>query len=303
LNSPVSSRLSERLHARQQHRRAIALLILCTGLWSTAGVATRFLDQTEGFEIAFWRALACMGCISIVLMIQRGRQWLRPIVSAGWVGWLSGAMWAVMFTCFMLALTHTSVANVLVVMAASPLLAALLGKLMLKEVIGLRTWCAIVVAGAGMIWMTREGLSGDGLIGMAIAAAVPVASAVNLVVLKKAGAALDLGPAVLLGALLCALVTLPLAWPLSTSGHDLMVLGLLGMFQLALPCMLLVAIAKHLAPQEIALLCLLEVVLGPLFAWIGVGERPSGSTLQGGALVLVALAFNAYFSTKARSIT
>ncbi len=266
-------------------------------------MATRFLDHTEGFEIAFWRALACMGCITIVLMVQRGRQWLEPIRSAGWVGWLSGAMWGVMFTCFMLALTHTSVANVLVVMAASPLLAALLGKVMLNEIIGLRTWCAIVVAGAGMVWMTREGLSGDGLLGMAIAAAVPIASAVNLVVLKKAGARLDLGPAVLLGALLCAIVTLPLAWPLGASGNDLIVLGLLGAFQLALPCLLLVAIAKHLAPQEISLLCLLEVVLGPLFAWIGVGERPSNSSLQGGALVLVALAFNAYFSTKARSIT
>jgi drug/metabolite transporter (DMT)-like permease len=288
---------------RQQHRRAIALLVLCTALWSTAGVATRFLDQAEGFEIAFWRALACMGCITIVLMVQQGRRWLTPILSAGWVGWLSGAMWAVMFTCFMLALTHTSVANVLVVMAASPLLAALLGKLTLNEIIGLRTWCAILVAGIGMIWMTREGLTGDGLIGMAIAAAVPVASAVNLVVLKKAGARLDLGPSVMLGALLCAVVTLPLAWPLGASGHDLLILGMLGVFQLALPCMLLVAIAKHLAPQEIALLCLLEVVLGPLFAWIGVGERPSNSTLQGGALVLIALAFNAYFSTKARSIT
>lgn len=278
------------------------VLVLCTALWSTAGVSTRFLDRAEGFEIAFWRALACMLCITVVLMLQRGRHWFAPIRDAGWAGWLSGAMWAVMFTCFMLALTHTSVANVLVVMAASPLLAALLGKVALNEVIGLRTWLAILVAGLGMLWMTREGLSGDGLLGMAIAAAVPVASAINLVVLKKAGARLDLGPAVLLGALICAVLTLPIAWPLGASRHDLLILGALGVFQLALPCLLLVGVARHLAPQEIALLCLLEVVLGPLFAWIGVGERPSVSTLQGGALVLVALAFNAYFSTKARSI-
>lgn len=285
------------------HRRAILILVLCTALWSTAGVATRFLEQAEGFEIAFWRALSCMVCIAGVMMIQRGRYWLEPIRSAGWAAWISALMWAVMFTCFMLALTRTTVANVLVVMAASPLLAALLGRALLNEFIGIRTWCAIVMAGIGMIWMTREGLSGEGLAGMAIAAAVPFASAINLVILKKAGAQLDLGPSVMMGAMICALVTLPMAWPLGASLNDLAIIGALGVFQLALPCLLLVSVSRHLAPQEIALLCLLEVVLGPLFAWIGVGERPSISTLQGGALVLAALAFNAYFSTKARSIT
>lgn len=285
------------------HRRAILILVLCTALWSTAGVATRFLEQAEGFEIAFWRALSCMVCIAGVMMIQRGRYWLEPIRSAGWAAWISALMWAVMFTCFMLALTRTTVANVLVVMAASPLLAALLGRALLNEFIGIRTWCAIVMAGIGMIWMTREGLSGEGLAGMAIAAAVPFASAINLVILKKAGAQLDLGPSVMMGAMICALVTLPMAWPLGASLNDLAIIGALGVFQLALPCLLLVSVSRHLAPQEIALLCLLEVVLGPLFAWVGVGERPSISTLQGGALVLAALAFNAYFSTKARSIT
>lgn len=303
LNAPAAPPRVDLHLLRQQHRRAILILVLCTALWSTAGVATRFMEQTEGFEIAFWRALSCMICIAAVLMAQRGRHWLEPVRSAGWAGWISACMWAVMFTCFMLALTHTSVANVLVVMAASPLLAALLGRAVLREHIGLRTWTAIGVAGIGMVWMTREGLSGDGLLGMAIAAAVPLASAINLVVLKKSGPSLDLGPAVMMGALICAVVTLPMAWPIGTNAQDLAIMAALGAFQLALPCLLLVGVAKHLAPQEIALLCLLEVVLGPLFAWIGVGERPSASTLQGGALVLGALAFNAYFSTKARSIT
>jgi len=58
------------------------------------------------------------------------------------------------------------------------------------------------------------------------------------------------------------------------------------------PCMLMVRAAHHLAPHEIALLGLLEVVLGPIWVWIGVGEAPSASTLQGGALVLFALLLN-----------
>jgi drug/metabolite transporter (DMT)-like permease len=177
-------------------------------------------------------------------------------------------------------------------MAASPLLAALLGLAVLREPVLPRTWAAIAIAAAGIVWMVRDGLSGQGLAGMAVAFAVPVASAINIVLLKRSNGRVDLVPAVLLGALISMAVTLPLAWPLSASTPDLAILAALGVFQLAVPCMLMVRAAQHLAPHEIALLGLMEVVLGPLWAWLGAGEAASASTLQGGALVLVALLLN-----------
>ncbi len=297
---PIEPTARLRPAARRTHLRALLTMLGCTLLWSTAGVATRFLDRAAGFEIAFWRSLFCAVFVIVTMMVLHRGQWLSRTLSGGWLGWLSGLMWAVMFTCFMIALTFTSVANVLVVMAAAPLLAALLGMLVLREAVAPRTWLAIGVAGIGLIWMVREGLSGDGLTGMAIAFAVPVASALNLVLLKKSGARLDLVPSVLLGALICMAVTLPLAWPLSTGTRDLLILAALGCLQLALPCMLMVRVAHHLAPHEIALLGLLEVVLGPLWAWLGAGERPGGSTIQGGALVLGALAFNEWLAQRER---
>lgn len=289
-----------RTGARRTHQRALLTMLACTMLWSTAGVATRFLDRAAGFEIAFWRSFFCAGFVIATMIVLHRGLWLSRTLAGGGLGWLSGLMWAVMFTCFMLALTFTSVANVLVVMAAAPLLAALLGMMVLHESVPWRTWIAIGIAGLGLIWMVREGLSGQGLTGMAIAFAVPVASALNLVLLKKTGARLDLVPSVLLGALISMAITLPLAWPLSTSTHDLLILAALGCLQLALPCMLMVRVAHHLAPHEIALLGLLEVVLGPLWAWLGAGERPGGSTIQGGALVLGALAFNEWLAQRER---
>jgi len=97
-------------------------------------------------------------------------------------------------------------------------------------------------------------------------------------------------------------VTLPLAWPLSASTHDLVILALLGVFQLAVPCMLMVRAAHHLAPHEIALLGLMEVVLGPLWAWLGAGETATASTLQGGALVLAALLLNELAGIRAKRV-
>jgi len=284
------------------HRRALLTMLGCTVLWSLAGVGTRQLERAEGFELAFWRSAFCAAFVIAVMVVRHRGAWLSHVLGAGPIGWASGAMWAVMFTCFMLALTLTTVANVLVVLAAAPLLAALLGLAVLREPVPGRTWAAIAIAAAGIVWMVREGLSGEGLAGMAVAFAVPVASAINIVLLKRSGGRVDLVPAVLLGALIGMVVTLPLAWPLSASTHDLVILALLGVFQLAVPCMLMVRAAHHLAPHEIALLGLMEVVLGPLWAWLGAGETATASTLQGGALVLAALLLNELAGIRAKRV-
>jgi len=102
----------------------------------------------------------------------------------------------------------------------------------------------------------------------------------------------DLIPAVMLGGALSSLIALPLALPISASGRDVLLLASLGIFQLGLPCMFLVIASRTLLAPEIALLGLLEVVLGPLWAWVGVGETPARATLVGGVIVLAALAGN-----------
>jgi drug/metabolite transporter (DMT)-like permease len=159
---------------------------------------------------------------------------------------------------------------------------------------------AIAAAGAGIAWMFAHAagmgdggaLEGTHLIGMLVAFAVPLASAINLVTLKMTRAQVDLVPAVLIGGVLCALAALPFALPLQAGWRDIGLLALLGFFQLGLPCMLMIRASRHLSAPEIALLALLEVLLGPLWAWIGAGEVPAGATLFGGALVLMALVFN-----------
>jgi drug/metabolite transporter (DMT)-like permease len=137
------------------------------------------------------------------------------------------------------------------------------------------------------------------LLGTAVALAVPVAAATNWTLLQhlrqrhsQGQSTPDMLPAVLLGALLSAALTLPLALPLQASPHDLGLLALLGTVQLAIPCLLAVAAAKVLPAPEIALLALLEVIFGVLWAWWGAGEAPTGAVLGGGGLVLAALAAN-----------
>jgi drug/metabolite transporter (DMT)-like permease len=268
---------------------AVALMIVAPILWSTAGVVTRHVERATPFEQVFWRSLFAAAFVAAAIAFLR----ISPFRS-GKPGLLSGAMWAVMFTAFVIALSLTTTANTLVMMSVSPFLTALLAKAFLRDPVPPRTWVAALVAAAGMTWMFAGGLqmSARDVAGMLIALMIPVASAINVVALRAAHASLDLRPAVMMGAALSCLVALPFALPFSASPKDLLLLAFLGVFQLGLPCMLLVMASRSLLGPEIALLGLLEVVLGPLWAWLGAGEVPAYATLMGGAIVLAALAGN-----------
>ncbi|MES2071627.1 MAG: DMT family transporter [Pseudomonadota bacterium] len=281
--------------SRASHRKALFLMISAASLWSIAGVLTRHLDVARSFEVTFWRSLFAALFVALAMLWQHKSQAIRKLASVGRFGLISGVMWAVMFCCFMIALTMTTVANTLIVMSVSPLLTALLAWVVLHQKIVLRTWLAIAVALAGMLWMFAGGMSSvdaTGLAGMLIAIGIPVAASVNVITLKKAGQAVDLIPAVLIGGVISAALMLPLTLPLQASVHDMAILAVLGVLQLGFPCMLMVSASRTLSAPEISLLALLEVLLGPIWAWLGAGEVPAQETLVGGAVVLAALVFN-----------
>lgn len=275
------------------HRQTIWLMVLVTLLWSIAGVVTRHLDSARGFEVTFWRSFFTALSLVPALLLWRGRTLWRSLRQGGRWLWISGACWAVMFTAFMLALTLTSVAYVLVTMALGPVVTALFSRIFLRYALRWRSWLAIVIAGVGVAIMFG-GDAGDGfaLAGVLVAGCVPLAGAVNWTVLQRAGHRQqggDMLPAVLIGAVLSAFFALTLAWPLQASWHDLRLLALLGVVQLAIPCLLVVRLSRELAAAEISLLALLEVVFGVAWSWAWAGEQPAPNVLVGGGMVLLAL--------------
>jgi len=294
------------------HRRAVALMILITLLWSIAGVVTRHLDSARSFEVTFWRSLFNALALMAALSVMRGSAFWRGLLHAGWPVWVSGVCWAVMYTSFMVAMTKTTVANVLVTLSIGPLITALFGRLFLAHRLPARTWLAIALAGVGIAWMFgKEAMAGASLTGTLVALFVPLAAATNWTLLQHvahgdAGLAaedrLDMLPAVLIGATLSALATLPLAYPLQASGHDMGLLALLGVAQLAIPCLLVVRLTRELPAAEIALLGLLEVLFGVTWTWLWGGESPSSGTVIGGALVIGALVLNELLELKQKRI-
>jgi drug/metabolite transporter (DMT)-like permease len=300
-------------------------MILVTLMWSIAGVVTRHLEVARGFEVNFWRSLCTATALFMALRVMRGPTFLRSLISvrigavarqgevnkvsaltqieittARWPVWVSSLCCASMFTAFMIALTLTTVANVLITLAIGPLITAIFARLFLRHRLPARTWAAITLGGIGIAWIFgQEAAAGASLMGSLIALVVPFASATNWTLLQSVantrvddGAPSDMPPAVLIGALLSAFITLPFAWPLQASLHDIALMALLGVFQLAIPWLLVVRLSRELPAAEIALLGLLEILFGIAWAWLGASEQPSLATLIGGCLVIAALVLN-----------
>lgn len=288
---------------KPSHNRAVLLMVAVTLMWSTAGVVTRHLESARSFEVTFWRSFFTLLSLLVILPLFQGRAVWQAFRQRSAALWWSGLCWSLMFTSFMLALTLTSVAHVLITMALGPLFTALAARLFIGHRIAGRTWLAMGVAGAGIVWMYGGQISGLQLSGTLAALCVPLTAAINWTVVQHAhaqGQDVDLVPSVLVGAAISTLLTLPLALPLQATAHDVGLLAFLGLVQLAIPCTLSVLCARVLKAPEVSLLSLLEIVFGILLAWLGANEVPGASVLGGGALVIGALLINELLGWKQR---
>ncbi len=247
-----------------EHRRGIALMFGATLCWATAGVLVRNMEVTDGWKITFWRSFFMTVFMLLVLAYRH----------------------------FILALSLTTVANTLVVGSISPFVAALCGYLFLGEKVAPRTWLAMVVAIGGIVIMFFDALSGTGWAGNLIALCIPIGFGANIVLLRKHRGEIDMMPSVLLAGIFSTLIALPFAMPLMVSAADLGLISVMGVLQLAIGLLLMMAAVPCLASAEIGLLSILEIVFGTLSVWIFIGERPSTAGLIGGGIVVGALVAN-----------
>jgi drug/metabolite transporter (DMT)-like permease len=284
----------------RSHRVALAMMIGATMCWASAGVLVRNMRVTDAWEITFWRSLFMTLFLGAWLALQHRGSVLAKVRAVGVPGLISAALLTAMYIGFITALSRTTVANTLVVTSSAPFFTALFASLALREHVPGRTWAAMAVAIAGIVMMFLESLSGEGWKGMLLALVVPVAFGVNIVILRKMRASVDMIPGILLSGPLSMIVTLPAALPFEANAPDLGLLAVMGAVQLGLGCVLMVVASRHLAAAEIGLTSILETVFGTLSVWALVGERPSAAALIGGSMVIGSLVANHFVALRAR---
>jgi len=267
--------------------------MIAAGLcWSSGGILVRNVSITDGWEIVLWRSVFMVPFLLAVLAWwHRDAVWSK-IAAVGFPGVLAGALLASQFFFFILSLTRNTAANTFVLMSTGPLFVAALGWMLLRERVPTRTWVAIAVALAGITLMFADGLDTGRSLGNLLALGVPLGFALNVIVLRRMHASVDMVPAVMIAGLISIPIALPFALPLEASARDLALLAPMGCFQLGLGCLLMTRATRYLSAGEIGLLALIETILAPIWVWIGVGERPTALALVGGLIVIGALAVN-----------
>lgn len=283
---------------KARHRTGVLLMVGATLCWASAGLIVRNLAVKDSWEITFWRSLFMMLFVTGVLLVRRRQGGQTGALRVGRATLVSGALWASMYVCFLVALGLTSVADTLVICSVAPFFAALAGRLFLHERVPTRTWIAMSVAFAGIAVMFAGALGKGALLGNLVAVLIPIAFAINVVVLRRMHASTDSTVTLLIAGVLSMLATLPLAWPMEVSNKDLLLLALMGCVQLGLGCLLMMAATPRLSAAEVGLLSILETLFGTLSVWLVVGEAPAAATLAGGLVVIGALALNEFVALR-----
>ncbi len=283
------------------HRSAVMMMVGATLCWSSAGILICSISLTDVWEIIFWRSIfLCLFVFGWLWQQYRNKAW-QKIRDVGTPGLVSAALLTVMFVGFVAALSYTTVANTLIVMSSGPFFAALFGWLFLREPVPFRTWAAMIAAFSGIVVIFVGAVSHDRWIGAAVALVIPLAYALNVALLRKMRASVDMIPAILLAGIFSILVSALFAMPLEASGRDVLLLAIMGSAQVGLGCVLMAIASRNLAAVELGLLAILETIFGILLTWAMIGENPGGVALAGGAVVIVALVANQLFASRAQA--
>ncbi|HZF03056.1 MAG TPA: DMT family transporter [Patescibacteria group bacterium] len=272
-------------------RRRGALLVACAAVcWSSGGLIAR-LVTTGPWTTSLWRGLFASLFLTLVLWIARRRNIVAQWREGGAPVLIAAVCMATASTCFIFALSRTSVANTAILMSTGPFVAGLLGFLLLGERVAPRTWVTMGVALAGAVVMVSSSYGRGAIVGDLLAV-VMAGSFATATVLVRRHPEIPMTPAAALATALTALVALPLAAPLETSARDLLLLAFFGVGQFGAGFLLFMAGARLIPAAESSLIGMLETVLGPLWVWLVLNERPGAATLTGGALILTALVAN-----------
>ena len=272
--------------------RGIALSATGMLIISPDGLLLRLIEQAGPWDIVFHRSLFSGIILGIVafLRLRLGGVVVSPVLCRFTI--TSAFLVTGSNICFVGAIVHTTVANTLVIMAAMPLFGAVLGWMMIGEKVRPRTWVSIFVAMAGVVAIFADSMGGGDWLGNSLALATALFLALNLVVLRRAPH-VDILVALSLSGFVGAIAVWPVSAPLAVSGHDMVLLAVLGLVVLPAGSALFFAGTRFVPAAEVALVALLEAVLGPIWVWLGVGEAPSVQVLIGGAVVLGAVIANA----------
>jgi len=278
------------------------LLILFGGVFlSTLGIGTRLTESASGMQIVFYRGVGLAVFATALLVFKHGRRSLAAFTESGRAGFIAGVFLSLASMFIVLALVRTTAANAMFIVSLAPLLSAVFAWLILGEKVATKTWIAIGIAIAGVSIIINGAVSTQGMSGIIFAFLMAISYGMFVVALRM-GKDQEMLPTMCWSAYILVIVLAFGLDDLSVPLQDIIIGLLLGVFQVGLGCYLLILGSKHVPAAQLTLFAMMEVVLNPIWVWLGVGEVPTNATLIGGAIILVAICYEA-LAPKRESLT
>ena len=283
--------------------RGAAMVVAGAVLWSLMGLALRNLTVADTWQVMFWRSAGMVPVIGVVIALRSPGGLVAGVRSAGLAAILGGLCLVAAFSGAIYALQTTTVANAVFLFSAAPVLAALLAWALLGEKVRPVTLAAIALAVVGMFVMVREGLAAGALNGNLAALFSALGFATFTVILRWRHLS-DMLPAVLAGGVFSMIVAVIVVGmrggSLVVPVWDIVLCLAMGAVLLGVGLGLYTVGSRVIPAAELALLSMAEVLLSPVWVWIFLGESASVATFLGGAVMLAAVALNAFSGARLR---
>lgn len=275
---------------------SVVLLVISALIFSTGGLFVRSLEHPQAWTTVFWRSFAACVSLSLLIVWRERGNWAQSIASVRGPGAIVAMTFSASSIAMVVALSRTSVAIVLVIFSLSPLAAALLAWIFLRERVPNYTWLAIAITVGGVVFMVSGQGSSSSLSGILVALTIPLAFGSGIVMIRR-HREISMLPAMLVGAAMSFVISIPFAHPLEVTRHDFFLLLVFGGAQLGVGLAVFSIGAPKVPATEVALLSMLEPIAGPIWVWVFKDEYPGVPALIGAGIVFGALAAHTVYAS------
>ena len=261
------------------------LCLLAAGFFlSFGGLLIKLVDGASTMQITSYRSITFSLVALIYILITFKKQTPQAFIKIGPSGLLLVLILTLSNIFFVFGMSNTSVANAVFIMSTGPLWAAVASYFYLKKIIGTKTIIAILGSMIGIMIMFSQGLDSSRGLGNMIILGVPICFAAQLTIINKKSN-IDFMPSTFLAGILIIVIGLFFIEEHTISSRDLFIVLFMGAFQVGLGFLLITVGSRYIPPHRAALYVLLEPILAPIWAWIGIGEKPPIIELVGGLIV------------------
>ena len=267
---------------------------------SWGGFIIRSFEEASIWQILFLRSFFFLLALIAFLLVTYKKNTLSVIKDSGFPGLLGGFVLSFSFVAFVVAMSNTTVANVVFIISTQTMFLAIFGYFYLREKVSLIGSTSIFLAMSGIIVMVGDSISTGSLFGNIVALAIPINFAILVMIIRKNNK-VDMVPAIFYSGIFSLIYGFLLAESFEFTRHDLFMGFLLGVPQLAISFICITIGSRTVESATVGILMLMETLCAPLWVWIFLNEVPPISVFLGGAVIILAIILKSFDKSKLKT--